>query len=103
MSITTSPSMATAKPAPSSRPSAKLAPKASRTGANRGGQSPSMGNSDMAGCLAPPPLSGEGQAGSVPVVVRLERPFRRDADVGRLLGLQLGQLGAQLAEVKHGH
>ena len=32
----------------------------------------------------------------VAVVIRLERAFRRHADIGRLLGRQLGQLHAEL-------
>src|SRR6185312_5522995 len=39
----------------------------------------------------------------VPVVLGLERTVLLHADVGGLFGLQLGQLGAELVEVEHGH
>ena len=37
----------------------------------------------------------------VPVVVRLERAFRIDADVGRLVRAQLGKRRADLAQMQH--
>src|SRR3954468_21719725 len=44
--------------------------------------------------------SGGGERRSVAVVVRLERAVLADADIGRLVGAQLRQLGADLVEVE---
>ena len=42
----------------------------------------------------------DGQAQSIAVMVRLERPVLRNADIGGLLGAELGQLRADLGKVQ---
>ena len=52
-------------------------------------------------CRVKPGNDGVGP--SIPVMIRLERAFRLDADVFGLVGAQLGQLDADLGEVQPGH